>query len=224
MPTFDSPPDRLDRLHRAVVERLWLQRFTALTRILLAIGFAPSGFTKAVGNPFTELPASDPVGAYFSLLHDTGLYYNFIGFGQLLACVLLLHPRTATLGAAIYLPIILNIAVLTLSVPFGLTAVITGLMLLACVYLLCWDYDIWQQVLLTRSGSRPVAAREYLVTPFLGALLSAAAFAALAALRVANLDRTGLLGYLAAAAAGGVVGLGCAWHVRQGVKSIPTSS
>ena len=55
--------------------------------------------------------------------------------------VLLLIPRTATLGALVYFPLILNIFVITVSLHFTGTPVITGLMLIACIYLLCWDAD-----------------------------------------------------------------------------------
>ena len=60
-------------------------------------------------------------------------------------------PRTATLGAVVYFPIILNIFVVTVSLHFRGTWMITGLMLLACIYLLCWDYDKLK-VLLRSSG------------------------------------------------------------------------
>lgn len=51
------------------------------------------------------------------------------------------HPRTATIGALVYFPLILNIFVITVSLHFRGTPFITGLMLLASIYLLCWDYD-----------------------------------------------------------------------------------
>jgi hypothetical protein len=50
---------------------------------------------------------------------------------QLTAAALLLLPWTATLGAVVYLPIILNIFVITVAVGFGGTQVVSGLMLLA---------------------------------------------------------------------------------------------
>ena len=46
----------------------------------------------------------------------------------------------ATLGAVLFLPIMLNIFVITISYYFAATPVITGLMLLANVYLLVWDW------------------------------------------------------------------------------------
>lgn len=122
--------------------------FTWLTRVLLWLAFLPSGLVKLVGQPFTVLPRTHPVGAFFGALHDTGFYYQFIGAAQLLAGLLLLIPRTAAVGAILYLCIITNIFVLTVSVDFGLgTPIITGLMLLACLYLLAWEYPRWKPLL-----------------------------------------------------------------------------
>src|SRR5262245_30753286 len=114
----------------------FLQMFTVFTRILLAIGFTPSGLIKVLGNRFTILSPSTPIGYFFEALYQSGFYWNFLGSCQLLAAILLLIPRTATLGALIYFPIILNIFVITVSLHFSGTPVITGLMLLANIYLL----------------------------------------------------------------------------------------
>jgi hypothetical protein len=131
----------LDELHRKVTSNKYLQLFTAFTRILLAIGFIPPSIKKILGQPFTVLPDSNPVGHYFNALYQTGFYYEFLGWGQLTAAVLLLFPRTAHLGALAFFPIIINIAVLTNSVGFVGTKYITTLMALASTYLVAWDYD-----------------------------------------------------------------------------------
>ena len=131
----------LESLHLKIKTNKWLRRFTVLTRILLALGFTPSGLTKLLGNRFTLLGPDSPVGYFFDALYKSGFYWNFIGLGQLLAAALLLIPRTATLGALIYFPIILNIFLITVSMHFTGTPFITGLMLLGSLYLLGWDYD-----------------------------------------------------------------------------------
>lgn len=122
-------------------QNTWLRRFTVMTRVLLALGFTPSGLTKLLGNRFTILGVETPVGFFFEALYRSGFYWNFIGACQLLAALLLLIPRTATLGALVYFPLILNIFVITVSLHFTGTPVITGLMLLASTYLVCWDAD-----------------------------------------------------------------------------------
>src|ERR1043166_9544932 len=99
----------LDEIHVAITRRWWLQLFTAFTRCLLALGFIPPSIPKILHRPFTILPDSNPVGHYFNALYDTGFYYEFIGWSQITAAVLLLFPRTAHIGALLFLPIIANI-------------------------------------------------------------------------------------------------------------------
>src|SRR5215212_2108810 len=140
----------LDNIHASVTANKWLQIFTAFARVLLAIGFIPPSIKKILGQPFTVLPDSNPVGHYFNALYETGFYYEFLGWGQLVAAILLLLPRTAHLGALVFLPIIANIAVLTSSVGFAGTNYITALMLVAATYLVAWDYDRLKPILFSK--------------------------------------------------------------------------
>ncbi|MEP6611796.1 MAG: hypothetical protein ABJA76_07930 [Mucilaginibacter sp.] len=107
----------------------------------LAAGFLPAGFVKIMGERFTALSVNHPMGHYLEALHLTGYYYPFIGVVQVLAAILLLIPRTATLGALLYFPIILNICILSLAVRFEGSLLSSPLMVLANLYLLCWYYD-----------------------------------------------------------------------------------
>jgi uncharacterized membrane protein YphA (DoxX/SURF4 family) len=131
----------LDKLHEKATANRWLQIFTAFTRVLLAVGFIPASIPKILHKPFTVLPDSNPVGHYFNALYETGFYYEFIGWTQITAAILLLFPRTAHIGSLMFLPIIINIAVLTNSIGFKGTWLLTILMLLAASYLVAWDYD-----------------------------------------------------------------------------------
>jgi uncharacterized membrane protein YphA (DoxX/SURF4 family) len=115
--------------------------FTWTTRILLAFAFLPSGLKKLLGERFTILGLESPVGFFFEALYRTGFYWNFLGLMQLLAAFLIVIPRTAILGALLYLPIIINIFVIVVSMGFTGTPYIAGLMLLANLYLLFWDYN-----------------------------------------------------------------------------------
>ncbi|HEX8458087.1 MAG TPA: hypothetical protein VF656_12375 [Pyrinomonadaceae bacterium] len=130
-----------ERAHARVRRERLLKVFTVCTRILLAVGFLPSGLTKALGHRFTVLGLDNPVGFFFEAMYRTGFYWRFIGLCQLAAAILLVIPRTATIGALVYFPLILNIFIITVSLHFQGTPFITGLMLLASIYLLCWDYD-----------------------------------------------------------------------------------
>ena len=136
-----SGQSSLDRAHERVKQQRYLKVFTVLTRVLLALGFLPSGLTKVLGNRFTILGVDNPVGFFFEAMYRTGFYWRFLGLCQLAAAALLLIPKTATIGALVYFPLILNIFVITVSLHFTGTPFITGLMLLANLYLLCWDYD-----------------------------------------------------------------------------------
>ncbi|WP_250434532.1 DoxX family membrane protein [Hanstruepera flava] len=121
-------------------EKLIFKLFTWGTRILLSLAFIPSGLKKLLGQRFTLLGTDDPVGFFFEALYQTGWYWNFLGFMQLLVALLLLIPRTAFLGAVIYLPIVINIFVIVTAMGFQGTPIVAGLMLLANIYLLIWDY------------------------------------------------------------------------------------
>lgn len=142
-----SISSELDQLHFKIKQNKWLRYFTVFNRIGLALGFLPSGFVKIAGERFTSLSVNHPMGNYLEALHRTGYYYTFIGILQVTAAILLLIPRTATLGALIYFPIILNICILSFAVRFEGSWVSSPLMVLANLYLLCWDYDKLKYIL-----------------------------------------------------------------------------
>lgn len=156
----------LDTAHKTVTSNKWLQMFTAFTRILLAIGFIPPSIPKILHKPFTVLPDTNPVGHYFNALYQTGFYYEFIGWGQITAAILLLIPRTAHIGALMFLPIIVNIAVLTSSVGFKGTWLITLLMAFAATWLTAWEYDRLKPIVFRSRESKPERSRmQWLYIP-----------------------------------------------------------
>ncbi|NNF14206.1 MAG: hypothetical protein HKN72_13330 [Gemmatimonadetes bacterium] len=111
------------------------------------MAFIPTGLVKATGQRFTLLPVENPVGFFFEAMYQTGPYWYFIGVMQVAAGLLLLLPGTATVGALLFLPIILSIVLITWGIGFGTTVWITVGMLVSLVYLLCWDGDrIWRAV------------------------------------------------------------------------------
>jgi hypothetical protein len=139
----------IDRVHVWATAQPLLRLFTILVRVLLALAFVPSGLVKIMGQPFTTLPTTDPVGYFFAGFFSAPAFYQFVGYAQWMAAALLLVPRTATLGALVYLPIITNIFVITVAIgpAFAFTRLITGLLLLGSIYLLFWDWDRWKRVL-----------------------------------------------------------------------------
>ena len=56
-----------------------LYRFTLGIRALLAMGFIPTGLVKLLGYRFTILSTDNEVGAFFEMLYQTGLYWQFLG-------------------------------------------------------------------------------------------------------------------------------------------------
>jgi uncharacterized membrane protein YphA (DoxX/SURF4 family) len=161
-----------DRLHARAVRNPLLEIAMVGARVLLALAFIPSGLTKLTGHRFTVLTPDSPIGSFFDAFFQAETYYQFVGACQLLAALLLVVPRTATLGALIYLPIIANIFVITIALHFGLTAVITGLMLLGNLYLLLWDYDRWK-VFLSAANERTQPRARHLARVTLGLGLAA---------------------------------------------------
>ena len=133
---------KLDRLHTLAKQNKWLRYFSVFIRIALAAGFIPSGIVKILGERFAGgLSVNHPMGHFLEALHHTGYYYTFIGIVQIIAAILLLIPRTVTLGAVLYFPIILNICILSFALRFEGSLLSSPLMVLADLYLLCWNYD-----------------------------------------------------------------------------------
>ena len=131
---------RLENLKRLTI----IQLFTIYLRYLLGAAFVFASIVKIQGKRFTtDSGISSPIGEswhLFETLYQSGLYWHFIGWGQLMAGFLLMTQLFSTLGAMLFLPIMLNIFVITVSYHFGGTPIITFLMLMANVYLLVWDW------------------------------------------------------------------------------------
>jgi len=118
-----------------------------LTRYLLAFAFIPSGMKKILGQRFTSISTDNPIGYFFEALFRTGMYWNFLGWGQLIAAVLMMTQVFATLGNLIFFFIIANIFFITVSMHFTGTWLIALLMLFASTCLLLWDTDRLQYII-----------------------------------------------------------------------------
>ncbi len=166
----------VDRLFHRVRSVPFFLRFTLFTRILLAAGFIPTGMVKVLGRRFTILSTDEPIGAFFEAMYQTGLFWHFIGAVQVVAGVLLLIPRTAHLGAALFVPVMVNIFVITVALEFTGTPVVTGLMMLAVLYLCAWDYHRFRGLLTTEPLAPEYRPAELRLDPIerLGFVLFAA--------------------------------------------------
>ena len=129
----------------------WATLFTWFVRVPIALAFIQSGLTKVIGARFTLLGTDTDIGFFFEALYRAKLYWRFIGVAQILASILLLIPRTTMLGAVMFFPIMLNIFVITWSLRFHGTVVVTSLILLANIYLLLWH---WPTLKVLFSGER----------------------------------------------------------------------
>ncbi len=138
----------LDRLHSRAKGNRWLWLFSIFCRFALAAGFIPAAIVKLMDERFASgLSVNHPMGQYLEALHHTGYYYTFIGVVQAVAAIMLLIPRTVTLGAFLYFPVILNICILTYAVRFDGSLFTAPLMTMANLYLIGWNYEKWKYIL-----------------------------------------------------------------------------
>ena len=121
-----------------------------LTRYLLAFAFIPSGMKKVLGQRFTSIGTDNPIGYFFEALFRSGMYWNFLGWGQLISAVLMMTQLFSTLGNLIYFFIISNIFFITVSMHFTGTWLIALLMLFASTCLLLWDANRLQYIIVQK--------------------------------------------------------------------------
>jgi uncharacterized membrane protein YphA (DoxX/SURF4 family) len=126
-------------------QKKWMQVFVIYLRYLIGGAFVFSSIPKVLGDRFTGRNCEDmPIDSwwhFFETLYRSGIYWEFLGWGQLLAGLILMTQLYSTLGALMFLVIILNIFVITISYQMSGTIVITGLLLLGNLFLILWDYQ-----------------------------------------------------------------------------------
>ncbi|CAM1347623.1 hypothetical protein [Tenacibaculum crassostreae] len=128
--------------------KLLPQLFIVYLRYIIGFSFVFASIVKIQGLRFTstsgELHAINTSWHFFETLYQSGGYWKFIGLGQLIAGLLLMTQRYAKLGAVLFLPIIANIFVITVSYDFRGTPFITGAMFLATILLIIWDWNTFK--------------------------------------------------------------------------------
>lgn len=130
----------IDYLKRQLLVKL----FVIYLRYLIGFAFVFASIVKIRGERFTRIPPTEPVGYFFEAMYQSGFYWNFLGWAQLISGALLVSQRFSTIGAFAFFPVILNVCLITHSVNFGSgTPLITTLMLLGTIFLLLWDYKKW---------------------------------------------------------------------------------
>ncbi|MEA5405157.1 hypothetical protein VB776_19635 [Arcicella sp. DC2W] len=152
--------DTLFKFYLAVRRNQYLSFFVIWMRYLIGFAFVPSGLTKLMGNRFTSIATSNPIGFFFEALYQTGIYWQFLGLMQLMAAFLLMTQRFATIGNLIFLGIITNIFLITFSLQFQGTVYITFLLLFASLGLLLWDFPKWQSLFFPDNFKMEVTIEE----------------------------------------------------------------
>ncbi|MDD7914243.1 hypothetical protein [Polaribacter ponticola] len=121
------------------------QLFVIYLRYLIGFAFIFASLVKIQGLRFTsESGAENPINSawhFFETLYESGIYWRFLGIAQFITGSLLVTQRFAKLGAILFLPIIVNVFVITISYDFKGTPIITFLMLLSTLFLIYWDWD-----------------------------------------------------------------------------------
>ncbi|MBX2947565.1 MAG: hypothetical protein KF725_17175 [Cyclobacteriaceae bacterium] len=129
-------------------QKTFLQIFTIYLRYLIGGAFVIAAFgmgkvtakkVSLMGSLDKPIQDLEPIQQFFRVMIDSGMYWQFIGWTQIIAGALLMTQRFARLGAVIFFGLILNIFLITVAYKFTGTPIITGLMLLAVTYLLVWD-------------------------------------------------------------------------------------
>ena len=151
------PPDFYIRIR----SNPYINLFVILTRLLIGFAFIPSGLTKLLNERFTQIPNSTPIGFYFEAMYQTGIYWQLIGLIQLSSALLLMTQRFATFGSVIYITVLSNIWLITISLKFTGTWIITSLMMLAAILLLCWDLEKLYSIFLEDNKTYKIHNRQY---------------------------------------------------------------
>jgi len=117
-----------------------LNLFVMLLRLLIGFAFIPSGYKKLINHRFTSLGTDTQIGFFFEGLYQSGSYWQFLGFVQIFAALLLMTQRFATVGNMLFFGIISNICIITFSMHFSGTVVITSLLVMSSLFLMFWDF------------------------------------------------------------------------------------
>lgn len=140
--------NKFEQFYITIKKNRWYWYFSIFCRMSLAFAFIVAGMVKISGERFASgLSTKHPMGAYLEALYHTGFYYTFIGIAQVVAAIFLIIPRTITLGALLYLPIIINIWVLSFALRFEGSFLTSPLMVLANLFILVWNYDKLKYIL-----------------------------------------------------------------------------
>jgi len=115
--------------------------FIICLRIVAGTVFIPSGLLKIQGKRFSYFCPEMYSSTFFTELHQTGFYWSFLGFCQLLTAFLLYSQRYTALSSLMFFSICTNIFIFTLSVGLNDKSIIMFFMMIIACLLIAWDYQ-----------------------------------------------------------------------------------
>lgn len=121
--------------------RVLKQSIPTTFRLFMAFNFLIYGAAKLVmgqfGAPTPEIAAMNGEGftMAWTFFGYSRIYEIFIGWGEVIAAVLIMIPRTATLGAVCYFPIVLNVMMVNYCFDIGVQDLSTILTIMCFVLL-----------------------------------------------------------------------------------------
>ena len=127
--------------------RLLFKWFYWGLRIIMGLTFISSGIRKLPGIKFTALPIDNPVGSYFNAMYETGFYWNFIGYFQIVIGVMVFFNRFVVVSSLLMMPVTVNIFLISIALNMKGTPIITSLMVVGNIFLLLWHYENYRTVL-----------------------------------------------------------------------------
>jgi uncharacterized membrane protein YphA (DoxX/SURF4 family) len=128
-------------------EKMVIVFFYWCVRVGMGLTFITSGIRKLPGIKFTELAIDNPVGSFFNAMHETGFYWNFIGYFQITLGILIFFNRFAVASSLLMMPVTVNIFLVSISLHMKGTPFITSAMILGNIFLLLWNYKNYMPIL-----------------------------------------------------------------------------
>lgn len=131
-------------MNDSLLVRALKQSVPATFRLFLAANFLIYGAAKLMmgqfGIPASEIAAVKGEGfvTAWTFFGYSRTYEIFIGLGEIISAILIMIPRTATLGAVCYFPIVLNVMMVNYCFDIGVQDLSTVLTIM-CVILLWLD-------------------------------------------------------------------------------------
>lgn len=121
-------------------------------RVTVGLLFMVMGSWKIGAQDFSY-GDGDPVGELFAFMEATGLWWDLVGWSQVVAGALLVTQRFATVGALVLFGVTLNVAAVNVALwpAFGTTVWFTAYAFVALALLLLHDLDKWQYVFWKRA-------------------------------------------------------------------------